>query len=123
MTSSRSWSSRPAARDRRLAAEGLIPNSERYILGPVSLQRFVPPIAPSVAAFHFGAEAQSGQYQTPKGKLTLAIFDYPTPNMARERYDEFAKIPGAVAKRAGSLVAVTVQPPGRRTRPKGFWLK
>lgn len=94
-----------------LPAEGLIPNSERYILGPVSLQRFDPAVAPSVAAFHLGAEGQLGQYQTPKGKLTLAIFDYPTPNIARAQYEEFAKIPGAVAKRAGPLVAVTIHPP------------
>jgi len=94
-----------------LPPSGLIPNSERYILGPVSLQRFEPRIAPSLAAFHLGAEAQLGQYQTPKGKLILTVFDYPTPNMARERFDEFEKIPGAVAKRAGPLVAVTIQPP------------
>ena len=94
-----------------LPSAGLIPNSERYIVGPVSLQRFEPRIAPSQAAFHLGAEAQLGQYQTSKGKLILAIFEYPTPNMARERFDEFEKIPGAVAKRAGSLVAVTIQPP------------
>ncbi len=94
-----------------LPTDGLIPNSERYILGPVSLSRFDPGIAPSIAAFHLGAEGQVGQYNTPKGKLTLAIFDYPTPNMAREQYEQFAKIPGAVAKRAGSMVAVTIQPP------------
>ena len=94
-----------------LPSSGLIPNSERYILGPVSLQRFEPRIAPSVAAFHLGAEGQFGQYQTPKGPLKLLVFEYPTPNMARERFDEFEKIPGAMAKRAGSLVAVTIQPP------------
>jgi hypothetical protein len=94
-----------------LPPSGLIPNSERYILGPVSLQRFEPRIAPSLAAFHLGAEGQLGQYQTPKGKLTLAIFEYPTPNIARERFEEFQKIPGAVAKRVGSLVAITVRPP------------
>jgi hypothetical protein len=94
-----------------LPPTGLIPNSERYVLGPVSLQRFEPRIAPSMAAFHLGAEAQSGQYQTPKGKLILTIFEYPTPNIARERFDDFQKIPGAMAKRIGSLVAVTIQPP------------
>jgi|SRR5579862_447571 hypothetical protein len=94
-----------------LPLNGLIPNSERYILGPVSLLRFEPRIAPSLAAFHLGAEAQLGQYQTPKGKLILTIFDYPTPNIARERLDEFEKLPGAVAKRVGPLVAVTIQPP------------
>ncbi len=94
-----------------LPPSGLIPNSERYILGPVSLQRFEPRIAPSLAAFHLGAEAQLGQYQTPQGKLTLVVFEYPTPNMARERLEELQKIPGAVAKRVGSLVAITIQPP------------
>ncbi len=94
-----------------LPTDGLIPNSERYILGPVSLEHFEPRIAPSIAAFHLGAEGQLAQYQTPKGRLTLAIFAYPTPGIARERYEEFAKIPGAVAKRAGPMVAVTIQPP------------
>lgn len=94
-----------------LPTQGLIPNSERYILGPVSLQRFEPSIPPSVAAFHFDAEAQTGQYQTPKGKMTLAIFSYPSASIAKEQYPEFAKLPGAVAKRAGPMIAVTVNPP------------
>src|SRR5579863_5890898 len=50
-----------------LPKEGLIPNSERYILGPVSLDRFESRISPSIAAFHLGAEAQLGRYRTPKG--------------------------------------------------------
>jgi hypothetical protein len=91
-----------------LPADGLVPNSERYILGPVSLDRFDPKISPSVAAFHLGTEAIAGKYKSSKGVLTLAIFNYPTPNLARERYQEFQKIQGAVAKRAGPLVAVTV---------------
>ena len=95
----------------QLPDAGLIPNSGRYIVGPISLERFEPRIAPSIAAFHYGAEAQLGQYQTPKGKMTLVIFNYPTPGIAREQYDAFSKIPGAVAKRAGPMVAVTIQPP------------
>ncbi len=94
-----------------LPQDGLIPNSERYILGPASLARFEPRIAPSLAAFHLDAEAQLGRYRTPKGDLTLVIFNYPTPNMARERQAEFLKVPGTIAKRSGPLVAVIVQPP------------
>lgn len=94
-----------------LPQEGLIPNSERYILGPASLARYEPRIAPSMAAFHLGAEAQLGRYRTPKGDLTLAIFSYPTPNMARERQAELLKVPGTIAKRSGPLVGVVVQPP------------
>jgi Family of unknown function (DUF6599) len=94
-----------------LPQDGLIPESERYILGPTSLARFEPRIAPSLAAFHLDAEAQLGRYRTPKGDLTLVIFSYPTPNMARERQAEFLKMPGTIAKRSGPLVAVVVQPP------------
>jgi hypothetical protein len=94
-----------------LPVDGLVPNSERYVVGPVSLDRFFGGIAPSMAAFHLGAEAQVGKYKTAKGLLTLAIFNYPTPNMARDRYQEFQKIPGAVARRVGSLVAITIEPP------------
>jgi hypothetical protein len=94
-----------------LPPAGLIPNSERYVLGPVSLDRFEPRISPSIAAFHLGAEGQLGKYSSPKGTLSLAIFNYPTPNMARERQLEFQKIPGAMVKRAGPLVALTIDPP------------
>ena len=94
-----------------LPKQDLAPNSERYIVGPVSLDRFFPGISPSMAAFHLGAEAQVGKYQTAKGLLSLAIFNYPTPNMARERDQEFQKIPGAIVRRVGPLVAVTINPP------------
>ena len=94
-----------------LPPDGLVPNSERYILGPVSLDRFDPKIPPSVAAFHLGSEGVVGKYRTNKGLLTLAIFDYPTPNLARDRYQEFQKIPRAVDRRVGDLVAVTIDPP------------
>jgi hypothetical protein len=94
-----------------LPPAGLIPNSERYVLGPVALERFEPRIAPSIAAFHLGTEATLGKYKSPKGPLSLAIFDYPTPNLARQQLAEFQKIPGAMAKRAGPLVAVTIDPP------------
>jgi hypothetical protein len=89
-----------------LPPEGLIPNSERYIEGPVALQKFDPQIPPSVAAFHLAAEAQYGRYHTKGGDLSLLIFNYPTPSMARERAEEFRKLPGTVAKRTGPLVAV-----------------
>ena len=94
-----------------LPQEGLIPNSERYILGTASLARFEPRIAPALAAFHLGAEAQLARYRTPQGDLTLAVFSYPTPNIARERLEEFQKVAGTVAKRTGPLVGVVVQPP------------
>lgn len=94
-----------------LPQKDLIPNSERYIIGPEALQRFAPQIAPSLAAFHLGAEAQFGKYRTRKGVMSLLIFSYPTPSMARERVIELQKVAGAVVKRSGPLVAITVAPP------------
>jgi hypothetical protein len=94
-----------------LPTADLVPNSKRYILGPVSLQRFLPEIPPSVAAFRSGAEAQLGKYNTSKGLMVLAIFDYPTPGVARDQTEAFQKIPGTAVKRTGPLVAVLVSPP------------
>lgn len=94
-----------------LPGEGLVLNSERYILGPVSLERFEPRIPPSLAAFHLSAEGQIASYGAPKGSLKLVLFSYPTPLMARDRLEAFRRLPGAVPKRSGPLVAVIISPP------------
>ena len=94
-----------------LPAGNLVPNSERYVLGPASLERFEPRISPSVAAFHLGTEAQLARFRTQGGETGLAIFSYPTPNLARERAVEFSRIPGAMVKRSGPLLAVVLAPP------------
>ena len=88
-----------------------VANSERYILGPASLEKFLPGIPPSVAAFRMGAEAQTGAFHDAKGDVAIAIFEYPTPQMAMQRIAEFAKLPGAMVKRSGTLVTVTLNPP------------
>ena len=93
-----------------LPADRLAQHSERYVIGPVGLQRFAPGIPPSVAAFHFGAEAQIGVFHSPKGDVELAIFNYPTAQIAMQKVGDFEKIPGAMAKRSGPLVAVVLSP-------------
>ncbi len=94
-----------------LPEKGLQANSERYILGPVSLEAFDPGVPPSVAAFHLGAEAELGRYGTPKGEMTIAVFSYPTPQIARQRVAEFRKLPNAMPKWTGPLVALATSPP------------
>jgi len=87
---------------------GAEPNSLRYIVGPESLAKYVPSIPPSTAAFHFSAEAALAKYG-PKGhETTLLLFSYPTMEMARDRIPHFQQIPGAVVRRSGPLVAVTL---------------
>jgi hypothetical protein len=94
-----------------LPTQDLVPNSDRYITGPMGLQAFDPAVPPSVAAFHFGTEATFGVFHSPKGDLKLAVFNYPTPQIAMDRVAAFQNLPGAVAKRSGPLVAVVVSPP------------
>jgi len=89
----------------------LVPNSERYLTGPIGLAKFDPRIPPSTAGFHLGAEAQLGVFRTSAGEMKLAIFSYPTPQIARERVVDFQRISGAMVKRAGHLVAVVISPP------------
>jgi hypothetical protein len=102
-------SPRPAFVD-AFPSRGLVDNSERYILGPESLKKFEPRIAPSLAAFHYGTEAQQGRFRVNGKDLSLLLFNYPTPNAARERMAEFQKIPGAFVKRAGPMLAVVMPP-------------
>jgi len=83
--------------------------SERYILGPTGLRASASQIPPSAAAFEFGTEAEVAQYRTPQGPVTLAIFSYPTPAMARQQTPQFEAIASAVVKRTGSLVAVVLE--------------
>jgi len=81
------------------------------VTGPTALEKFLPGIPPSVAAFHYGTEAQTGVFHSPKGDMTLAIFNYPTPQIAMQRAPEFEKLRGAVVKRSGPFVAVVLSPP------------
>jgi hypothetical protein len=94
-----------------LPSQDLVPNSERYVEGPAALQKFDPGIPPSTAAFHLSAEAQVGSFSAPGGDLKLAIFSYPTPQIARQQTAQFQQIAGAMVKRSGPLVAVILSPP------------
>jgi hypothetical protein len=94
----------------RLPGQGLVRNSERYVLGLNSLALFEPRIPPVLAGFEDDAEAQIAKYATPGGEITLALFEYPTPQVARRRTAEFEKLPGWAVKRSGPLVGVIPGP-------------
>src|SRR5205085_9341998 len=91
-----------------LPATARVPNSERYITGPVSLQAFLPGLSPAAAGFHFGAEGELGLFHTSAGDLGLAVFSYPTPEIARDRLAQFRQISNGMAKRTGPLVAIVL---------------
>ena len=89
-----------------LPAKGMLPNSERYILGPVGLEANLPQITASAVALDFGTEGEVATYRLGKDQAKLAIFSYPTLEMARDQAPKYEKIPGVQVKRTGSLVAL-----------------
>src|SRR5271157_2197401 len=93
-----------------LPDRGLEANSERYVIGPVGLEQFEKGVQPAVAAFSLGAEVEIGQYDTTAGRMQLAVFSYPTPQIAIQQARQFQSLPGAMAKRAGPMVAVILAP-------------
>jgi hypothetical protein len=94
-----------------LPDQALVPNSERYILGPVGLDRFAKTIPPSTAAFHLSSEAEFARYKGKNGDFSLLLFSYPTPGMARDQSEQFRKVSGAIVKRTGPLVAIVPSAP------------
>jgi hypothetical protein len=94
----------------RLPEKSLVRNSERYVLGLNSLALFEPRISPALAGFEDDAEAQLARYRTAAGEVALALFEYPTPQVARRKAAEFEKQPGWTIKRSGPLVAVIPAP-------------
>jgi hypothetical protein len=92
------------------APKNLVRRSERYILGPSGLKNNAPDIPASAVGFDFGTEGEIAHYRTPAGPVTLAIFSFPLPSMARQQLPQFQKITGAIAKRTGPLVVVAIGP-------------
>ena len=88
-----------------------IGRSERYILGPVGLKSVAPSIPESLAAFQFSPEAALARYRTRKGDQLLAIFAYPTPQIARDQATAFEKAAIGLVKRTGPFLAVIPAPP------------
>jgi hypothetical protein len=84
-----------------------IKGTERYILGPASLAEFATAIPEGVVGLQFSPEADLIHYRTRAGETTLAVFSYPTPQIARQQADAFRKLTGAFVKRTGPLVAIT----------------
>jgi len=95
---------------RHLPKEDLVANSERFVQGPVALAKLAPGVPPSAVAFHMGAEGQLAEYQAEGGRLAMLLIYYPTPQMARAQIEEFQKLSGLMAKRAGPLIATVLNP-------------
>jgi hypothetical protein len=69
-----------------MPSKGLIPGTEKYLLGLESAKRVLPGFRTDLIGFEQSAEVQLGQYKTSKGTSTLISISYPTPQMARIRF-------------------------------------
>ena len=77
-----------------MPAKGLVPGTEKYILGPEAAKRILPAFRTDLIGFQQGAELQLGQYETGKGTSTLMSISYPTPQIARTRFGSLTNFLG-----------------------------
>jgi hypothetical protein len=91
-----------------LPHQGLVPDSARYVIGPESLKAFAPELGSTKPGFEQGAEAEVAEYKLPNSAtpVHLALFYYPSPEMARLHAIDFKLTPGVQVKRSSILDAV-----------------
>jgi len=77
-----------------MPSKGLVPGSEKYILGLEAAKRILPSFRTDLIGFEQGAEVQLGQYQTGKGTSTLVSISYPTPQIAQARFGALTNLVG-----------------------------
>ena len=94
-----------------LPGKDRIRNSERFVVGLTSLDRFEKRIPGIQVGFEDSAEIALARYRLGSGEATLALINYPTNQLARLRADGFTKQPGWAVKRSGPFVAIVLAPP------------
>ena len=100
-----------------LPSAGLVPGSEKYLLGLEAARRVLPAFQTDLLGFSQGAEVQVGDYVAGKGRVTLLAIAYPTPQIARVRLGAMEKMlavnqdrgPGSLfGQRKGSFVLLVL---------------
>ena len=108
----------------RIPTKGFIDRSDKYILGPSTLNQFFPLADGDWLGFSQGAEAETAKYRVNGHEVDFVIADFPTPQTAAKKLAELQKQfnineskgvndssgPGSAkplyAKRAMTLVAI-----------------
>ncbi len=103
-----------------LPSRGLVPCSEKYLLGLEAARRVLPSFPTDLIGFAQGAEAQVASYRTgPTGstRASLLLVNYPTPQIARIRFGAMGKFldlnrnrgaDSLYGKRQGSFVLIVL---------------
>jgi len=89
-----------------LSPSGLIPGSGKYIIGPETASRVLPNFPTDLIGFNQGAEVQVGEYLLGNSRSTMMEVSYPTPQIARLRFQAMSDSLGLNQDRgANSLYA------------------
>jgi len=103
---------------RHLPMKGFVERSDRYILGPQTLNQLFPVGLGDALGFSKGAEAELGRYKIAAHDATILIADFPTPGIATQQLAELQRqfnvngsrpssaMPPLFAKRTLTLVAI-----------------
>jgi hypothetical protein len=68
-----------------LPTKGFVDRSDKYVLGPVTLNEVFPVSADDWLGFSHGAEAEVAKYKVSGRDMALLIADFPTPQVAQKR--------------------------------------
>jgi hypothetical protein len=71
-----------------LPRHGLIERTDHYVLGPATLNQFLPVSSEDWLGFSQGAEAELARYRAGNHEVTLLIADFPTPQAAQKKFGE-----------------------------------
>lgn len=91
-----------------IPARGLVQGSVRYALGPASYAAMGGALAPQQLGWEKSAEAATAQYADKRGKETLTLLLYPTPQIAGDhaRLIDTLTASGLKSRREGELMIV-----------------
>src|SRR5262245_14843404 len=98
-----------------LPKRSLVANSDRYIMGPIALERLGVPLPAALLDFSKTPEIEYARYRSANGEGGLTLIEYPTPQIARDRLQalEAAALPGGpfYMKRSGPILGVVGEIP------------
>ena len=90
-----------------------VKNTERYIEGPIALERLESPLSAQLVDFNKGAEVELADYNVGGTPATLAVIMYPTPQIAEEQLKQIEsasqnhQLSAPIsARRSGPILAV-----------------
>ena len=101
-----------------LPPSGLIPGSGKYIIGPETARLVLPKFPTDLIGFNQGAEVQVGEYLSDNLRSTMMEVSYPTPQIARRRFEEMSRSLGLNqdrgansldARREGSFIFIALK--------------